>query len=157
MVTRSAAERPHGQEIIARCEAAGVASIDLLTADRLPSLVGASYAEAKSTLAVVVAPPSQLRPQPIPPSADWRLDLARGCPAHCQYCYLAGSLSGPPITRAYANIDDIVGQVQGLVGTGTITSRSEHRAAEGTTFEVSCYTDPLALEAVTGSDRKSVV
>ncbi|MGH3639575.1 MAG: spore photoproduct lyase family protein [Mycobacterium sp.] len=47
----------------------------------------------------VVAPPSKRRLQPIPPSADWRIDLATGCPGHCQYCYLAGSLSGPPITR----------------------------------------------------------
>jgi spore photoproduct lyase len=32
-----------------------------------------------------------------------------------------------------------------------ITSRSAARAHEGTTFEASCYTDPLALEHVTGS------
>jgi spore photoproduct lyase len=44
--------------------------------------------DAKSTMAVVVAPASKLRLQPIPPSADWRVDLAEGCPAHCQYCYL---------------------------------------------------------------------
>ena len=50
-----------------------------------------------------VAPPTKLRLQPIPPSADWRFDLAEGCPAHCQYCYLAGSLQGPPVTRAYAS------------------------------------------------------
>ena len=54
---------------------------------------------AEQTMAVVVAPPSGLRPQPIPPSADWRIDLDKGCTAHCQYCYLAGSPAGPPITR----------------------------------------------------------
>lgn len=37
------------------------------------------------------------------------------------------------------------------MGQGQITSRNRDRAAEGTTFEASCYTDPLALEALTGS------
>ena len=67
-----------------------------------------SYMDAKSTLAIVISPPSKRKLQPIPPSADWRFDLAEGCPAHCQYCYLAGSLSGPPVTRVYANIEEIL-------------------------------------------------
>ena len=92
---------------------------------------GDLLARAKTTLAVVVAPPSALKPQPIPPSADWRIDLARGCPAHCQYCYLAGSLGGPPITRVYANLDEILGNLDGYVGSGTITTPSAERHAEG--------------------------
>src|ERR1700712_2115811 len=155
LVTRSAAEQPHGANIVARCEAAGVENIELLRGDRLPALAGgsdrAAYGLAKRTLAVVVAPPSKLKLQPIPPSADWRIDLAAGCPGHCQYCYLAGSLSGPPITRVYANLPEILAQMDGHVGRGTITSTSIDRADEGTTFEASCYTDPLALEHLTGS------
>lgn len=155
LVTRSASELPHGAEIIARCEAAGVADVDVLSGDRLPSLRAdddrAAYALAKRTLAVVVAPPSKRRLQPIPPSADWRVDLAEGCPGHCQYCYLAGSLSGPPITRVYANLPEILAAMDEKVGHGTVTSASTERAVEGTTFEASCYTDPLALEHLTGS------
>ena len=155
LVTRSAGELSHGRQIVARCQAAGVADIQLLDGDRLPSLRGGTdrevYARAKQTLAVVVAPPSALRPQPIPPSADWRLDLAKGCPAHCQYCYLAGSLSGPPITRVYANLDDVLAPITDLAGHGTVTTGDAQRGHEGTTFELSCYTDPLGLEAVTGS------
>ncbi|MCH1867542.1 spore photoproduct lyase family protein [Nocardioides sp. CFH 31398] len=155
LVTRSAAERDHGRRIVERCEAAGVDDVRLLDGDRLPTLRGETeretYARAKRTLAVVVAPPSQLRPQPIPPSADWRLDLARGCPAHCQYCYLAGSLQGPPVTRAYANLDDVLAPVRDLAGSGTVTTGDAARGDEGTTFELSCYTDPLGLERVTGS------
>ncbi len=155
LVTRSAFELPHGANIVARCEAAGVANIDVLSGDRLPPLRAdndrAKYALAKRTLAVVVAPPSKLRLQPIPPSADWRIDLAEGCPAHCQYCYLAGSLTGPPITRVYANLPEILATMDDHVGRGTITSASAERADEGTTFEASCYTDPLALEHLTGS------
>ena len=110
-----------------------------------------TYRRAKSSLAIVEAPPSKLRLQPIPPSADWRLDLAVGCPAHCQYCYLAGSLSGPPVTRAYSNLDAIFATIPEHVGRGRITSASEARRHEGTTFEASCYTDPLGIEHLTGS------
>jgi len=155
LVTRAAAEQPHTAEILRRCEAAGVTDVQLLSGDRLTGLGGEtereSYARAKSTLAVVVSPPSALKPQPIPPSADWRLDLARGCPAHCQYCYLAGSLAGPPITRAYANLDDVLGQIPAHAGRGTVTSGTAARGHEGTTFELSCYTDPLGIEHLTGA------
>ncbi len=72
LVTSSAFEQPHGADIVARCEAAGVADISLLPGDRLPPLRAdndrATYALAKRTLAVVVAPPSKLRLQPIPPT-----------------------------------------------------------------------------------------
>ena len=160
LVTRSAGELSHGRDIIARCEAAGVTDLQLLDGDRLPSLRTGSdrevYARAKRTLAVVIAPPSALRPQPIPPSADWRLDLAKGCPAHCQYCYLAGSLQGPPITRVYANIDDVLAPIAQLAGHGSVTTGDAQRGHEGTTFEVSCYTDPLGLEAVTGSLSQAI-
>ena len=154
-ITAAAAEQPHTAEIIRRCTAAGVTEIEILTGNRLTGLSGGSereiYARAKSTLAVVVAPPSALKPQPIPPSADWRIDLARGCPAHCQYCYLAGSLTGPPVTRLYANLDDVLAGIGTHAGQGTVTSRSAERAHEGTTFELSCYTDPLGLEPLSGS------
>jgi spore photoproduct lyase len=154
LVTRAARGFAHGRAMMERAVALGVVLVEL-PGDRLA--LGLSddprraYAEAKQTLAVVVAPPSKRRFQPIPPSADWRVDLAQGCPAHCSYCYLAGSLSGPPITRAYANLDEIVAAIPAHVGEGTITSRSKARAGEGTTFEASCYTDPLAIEPITGS------
>ena len=155
VVTRSAAERPHTREVLARAEAAGVTDVTFLRSDRITAPKDederAAYARAKATLAVVVSPPSARRLQPIAPSADWRLDLARGCPAHCQYCYLAGSLGGPPITRVFADLDDILAGMDDHVGRGTVTSADEARAGEGTTFEASCYTDPLGIEPVTGS------
>ncbi len=155
LITRSAAGLEHTAEIVRRCEAAGVTDIQLLPGDRLTGLRGESdrqtYALAKSSLAVVVAPPSALKPQPIPPSADWRIDLARGCPAHCQYCYLAGSLAGPPITRVYANLDEVLAGIGAHAGRGHVTSGTPERGHEGTTFELSCYTDPLGIEHVTGS------
>lgn len=155
MVTRSAAEHPHTAEILRRCEAAGVDDIQMLTGDRITGLRGAdereTYTRAKATLAVVTSPPSARKLDPIPPSADWRVDLARGCPAHCQYCYLAGSLSGPPVTRVFGDLEEILAGLDAYVGHGTITSRNAARIDEGTTFEASCYTDPLGIEHVTGS------
>ena len=160
LVTAAAQDEPHGQQIIARCAAAGVSDIELLPANRLPGLRGTderqTYALAKATLAVVTSPPSQRRLQPIPPSADWRVDLAQGCPAHCQYCYLAGSLGGPPITRAYADLPAILGGLDTYVGRGEITSGTPARGEEGTTFEASCYTDPLGIEHLTGSLAASI-
>lgn len=154
LITRSAMAFAHGRAIAERAAAWGV-DVVTLPGDRLalglPDDPRRAYAAAKSTLAVVVAPPSKRRLQPIAPSADWRVDLAEGCPAHCSYCYLAGSLKGPPITRAYANLDEILDALPAYLGQGTITSRSRTRAQEGTTFEASCYTDPLALEPITGS------
>ncbi len=149
LVTPSALGHAHGAAIVERAAAAG-AAIERLPADRLAGLPD-SYRDAKTTMAVVVASPSRRRPQPIPPSADWRFDLAEGCPAHCQYCYLAGSLAGPPIIRAYANLPEILAELPPLLGRGEVTSRSPARAAEGTTFECSCYTDPLGIEHLTGS------
>src|SRR3954468_1848848 len=47
-------------------------------------------------------------------------------------------LNGPPLTRVYANLDSILENLKNYEGPGT-------------TFECSCYTDPLALEHLTGS------
>jgi spore photoproduct lyase len=142
--TPAALEQEHGQAIRARVEALDL-EIEQLPANRVTGLRGAdsreTYRSAKSTLAVVTAPPSRLRLQPIPPSADWQFHLAEGCPAHCQYCYLAGSLSGPPVVRAFANLPEIL----------AATRRADGSAEDPRTFEVSCYTDPLGIEHLTGS------
>ncbi len=159
LVTPSAREWPHGAVMTARAERLGIEIVTLKT-DRIvlprPEDDRRAYAEAKATLAIVVAPPGKLKLEPIAPSADWRIDLAAGCPAHCSYCYLAGSLKGPPITRVYANLDAILDVVPSYIGNGTITSRSAARAHEGTTFEASCYTDPLAIEHLTGSLARTI-
>lgn len=145
LITRSARDWAHGRAMAERAAGVGAEVVEL-PSDRLTGLKGErerdTYSRAKSTLAVVVASPAKRRLQPIPPSADWRVDLAEGCPAHCQYSYLAGSLSGPPITRAYANLPEILEGLGAYVGQGRITSASTARAAEGATFECSCYTDP---------------
>ena len=141
LISRAARQWPHGLAMAERCAALGI-EVTELSSDRLGVASDAPYAFAKSTLAITVAPPSKLKLQPIAPSADWRLDLAEGCPAHCSYCYLAGSLKGAPMTRAYANLPEIFDAAASHLGQGRITSRSSKRAHEGTTYEASCYTDP---------------
>ena len=142
--TPAALTETHGRAIRDRVEALGL-PVEELPANRLSGLRGAdereTYRLGKSTLAVVTAPPGAFRLQPIPPSADWQFHLAEGCPAHCQYCYLAGSLSGPPVVRVFANLPAILDNLGAYV----------QRDRPETSFEVSCYTDPLGIEHLTGS------
>ena len=153
VVTPAALDHPHGLRIVDRVGSLGI-EVERLSSNRLTGVRGdtdrETYARAKSTLAVVVSPPSRRTLQSIAPSADWRVDLAEGCPAHCQYCYLAGSLTGPPVTRAYADLDEILAALTPYEGT------ARRRPEEGTTFEASCYTDPLALDHLTGSWQRAV-
>jgi spore photoproduct lyase len=118
--------------------------VEELPRNRLTGLRGEdereTYNKSKRTLAVVTAPPSAFKLSPIPPSADWQFHIAEGCPAHCQYCYLAGSLSGPPVIRVFANLPQILDNLAGY-----------EQAGKATTYEVSCYTDPLGIEHLTGS------
>jgi spore photoproduct lyase len=159
VATPAAYDHPHGRRIMALVEGLGL-EVERLRSNRLSGVRGETdretYARAKATMAIVVSPPARRKLQPIAPSADWRFDLAEGCPAHCQYCYLAGSLSGPPVTRVYADLDEILDDLAAYEGRGTVTSRRRARRDEGTTFEASCYTDPLALEHLTGSWRRAV-
>lgn len=168
-ITPDAYAMPHGRNILERAESFG-AEVIRLKSNQLRGLVDPvpksappdskaaqrAYAQAKTSLAIVLSPPSARKLQPIPPSADWQFHLAQGCPAHCQYCYLAGSLSGPPVTRVYANLPDILNNLHNYLGAGKITSASRDRAHEGTTFEASCYTDPLGIEHLTGALAESI-
>ncbi len=169
LITPDAFALPHGRLMLERAESFGAQVIrlksnqlrgltDPIPKDAPPDSKAAqrAYAQAKTSLAIVLSPPSARKLQPIPPSADWQFHLAQGCPAHCQYCYLAGSLSGPPVTRVYANLPEILENLRNYLGTGKITSRSAERAHEGTTFEASCYTDPLGIEHLTGALAESI-
>ena len=141
LFTPAALEEAYGQQLYERFIAQDL-EVEILKSNRITGVrqsdVRKTYATAKRTLAVVNAPPSAFKLRPIPPSADWQFHLAEGCPAHCQYCYLAGSLSGPPIVRVFANLPDILENTTRFESAGTLTS-----------FEASCYTDPLGLEHLT--------
>ncbi|UOQ67679.1 spore photoproduct lyase family protein [Hymenobacter volaticus] len=143
LFTPDALDEPFGQQIYERVMAHDL-EVEVLKSNRLTNLRGAdareTYRNAKNTLAVVKAPAGALRLQPTPPSADWQMNLAEGCPAHCQYCYLAGSLQGPPVVRVFANLPQLLENTANYEQPGRLTS-----------FEVSCYTDVLGIEHLTGS------
>ncbi len=148
VITPDALKEPYGQEMFERITNQGL-SVEILKNNRITSLRGATeretYKIAKNTLAIVNAPPSAFNLRPIPPSADWQFHLAEGCPAHCQYCYLAGSLSGPPAIRVFANLPSILNSLHRF-----------ERLNQPVTFEASCYTDPLSLEHLTGGLEKTI-
>ncbi|WP_245776569.1 spore photoproduct lyase family protein [Spirosoma endophyticum] len=152
--TADALKEPYGQAIYERISALDL-PIEIAKNNRITGLRGAdereTYRIAKNTLAIVNAPPSAFKLQPIPPSADWQMNLAEGCPAHCHYCYLAGSLAGPPVVRAYANLPKMLAQTATYEGTYPPNrSWQGNDANRPTTFEVSCYTDVLGIEHLTG-------
>ena len=142
LVTPDAYAEDWGQQIIERVKAFDI-PVKKLSQNRITGLRGKNeretYAIAKNTMAIVNAPPSSFKLTPIPPSADWQFHLAQGCPAHCQYCYLAGSLSGAPVVKVYGNLPQILDNL------------SNYEGESATTYEVSCYTDPLGIEHLTGS------
>ncbi|WP_345952577.1 spore photoproduct lyase family protein [Mucilaginibacter sp. PAMB04168] len=146
--TPDAMDEPYGQQIFKRAQALNL-NVELLKNNRITGLRGATdketYKIAKNTLAIVNAPKSAFNLRPIPPSADWQFHLAEGCPAHCQYCYLAGSLQGPPAIRVFANLPAILENTIKFERLNQITS-----------FEASCYTDPLSIEHITGGLAKTI-
>src|SRR3954470_8820434 len=143
-----ALEEPFGRQIFERVSSFGLPA-EILKNNRVTGLRGETeretYRIAKSTLAIVNAPPSAFKLRPIPPSADFQFHLAEGCPAHCQYCYLAGSLQGPPAIRVFANLPLILNNTTNYRLPKDITS-----------FEASCYTDPLSIEHLTGSLAETI-
>ncbi len=149
LITPAAYEEAWGQQILERIQAFDI-PVKKLSRNQITGITGdnerETYAIAKSTLAIVNAPAGQLKLSPIPPSADWQYHLAQGCPAHCQYCYLAGSLSGAPVVKVYANLPQILANL----------SHYEKADSLATTYEASCYTDPLSLEHLTGSLAESI-
>ncbi|MGC5321444.1 spore photoproduct lyase family protein [Micromonospora arida] len=111
VATPAALDHPHGQRIVERVRALGI-EVEPLRANRLTGVRGQTdretYARAKSTMAIVVSPPSRRVLQPIAPSADWRVDLAEGCPARCSTsrtgtppCNCAGPPSTPMWTPSW--------------------------------------------------------
>ncbi|MBL4674685.1 MAG: hypothetical protein JKY70_00500 [Mucilaginibacter sp.] len=146
--TADAFHETYGQKIYERVTRLGL-HVEVARNNRITGLRGnderETYRIAKNTLAVVNAPPSAFNLRPIPPSADWQFHLAEGCPAHCQYCYLAGSLSGPPAIRVFANLPQILEN-----------TKKVQRLNQVVSYEASCYTDPLSLEHLTGGLEKTI-
>ncbi|MFW6381273.1 MAG: spore photoproduct lyase [Bacillota bacterium] len=96
---------------------------------------------------VVVSVRSLNKFQTCKPSAHYQLPLISGCPAHCHYCYLSTNLGQHPYIKIYVNIEEILSKARKYI---------KKRQPEITIFEGSATSDPLALEAWTGSLSRAI-
>lgn len=103
------------------------------------------YRNAKRTL--VVGLKRSLKFEPSKPSAEYAIPLATGCMAHCHYCYLNTNVGTKPYIRVYVNLEDIFGQAEKYM---------KERAPEITRFEAACTSDPVGIEHLTGSLKKTI-
>lgn len=104
-----------------------------------------AYREAKRTLVVGVK--KSLTLDTCRPSADYQFALGTSCPGGCQYCYLATTLGRKPYVRVYVNLEEILDAVRRKI---------EKNLPNTTSFEAASTSDPLAVEHLTGSLRKTI-
>ncbi len=116
---------------------------------RIPSASRSPFRErylwSKRTMVVLVR--QERKFQTCKPSAHYQLPLVSGCPGLCQYCYLNTNLGRAPYIKVYVNVDEILEQAAEYV---------QARAPETTVFEGAATSDPVAVEAWTGSLARAV-
>ena len=103
------------------------------------------YVQAKRSLVVGVR--RTLRFAPCKPSAHYQLPLVTSCPGLCEYCYLQTTLGPKPINRIYVNVEEILGQAEQNI---------KDREPEITVFEGAATSDPIPVEYLTGSLRRTI-
>jgi spore photoproduct lyase len=144
-----ALEYPLGAELHSRFDALGTPIRIIASHNRVTGIPGdtpqAAYRNAKRTLVVGVK--RSLALDTCRPSADFEFTLGTSCPGGCHYCYLQTTLGKKPYVRVYVNLEEILGAVK---------KKIEARLPETTVFEVSSTSDPLAVEHLTGSLRRTV-
>lgn len=117
---------------------------------RIPTVPLQSFRErylcSKRTLVIAVRQRREF--QTCKPSANYQLPLVSGCPGMCQYCYLNTNLGRTPYVRIYVNVDEILDQAEGYV---------QARRPQDTVFEGSATSDPVAVEAWTGSLARAIL
>jgi spore photoproduct lyase len=103
------------------------------------------YRNAKRTMVVGIK--RSLKFEQSKPSAEYAIPLATGCMAHCHYCYLNTNVGTKPYIRVYVNLDEIYDQALKYM---------EERAPEITRFEAACTSDPVGIEHITGSLKRTI-
>ncbi|NLM36545.1 MAG: spore photoproduct lyase [Firmicutes bacterium] len=145
----AALDYPLGRELYERMAAQGIPCRLTPSHNRVLGIPGATpqsaYREAKQTLVVGVK--KSLKFDSCRPSADYEFALGTGCPGGCQYCYLATTLGRKPYVRIYVNVDEILAAVQAYI---------DQNRPNITSFEAASTADPLAVEHLTGSLRKTI-
>lgn len=103
------------------------------------------YIQAKQSLVIGVR--RTLKFSSCKPSAHYQLPLATSCPGFCEYCYLQTTMGPKPVLRVYVNIEEVLDQAQKYI---------EERSPAITVFEGAATSDPVPVEYLTGSLKKSI-
>lgn len=140
---------PLGSQLYDRFKKLGIITKQTGSHNRVTGIPGKSptegYLAAKETLVIGVRKGKDF--QTCKPSAHYQLPLATSCPGKCQYCYLASTLGKKPYLRVYVNMDEILARAKQYI---------DERAPEITIFEGAATSDPIPVEAYTGSLKKVI-
>lgn len=138
-----------GSRLYERFKNSGVEISMLKSHNRVTGIPGATpqqaYFEGKNTLVVGVRKTMDF--QSCKPSAHFQLPLVTGCAGKCEYCYLNTQLGKKPYIRVYVNVDEILESAQKYV---------DNNKPDITIFEASATSDPVPVEAYTGSLYKTI-
>lgn len=145
----AALKYPLGKELYERYRKTDIPVRMTSSHNRITNLPGKSDAEkyriAKRTLVVGVR--KTLKFETSKPSAEYAIPLSTGCMGHCHYCYLQTTLGDRPYLRVYVNLDDVFEATQKYI---------DERKPAITRFEAACTSDPVGIEHLTGSLRKTI-
>ena len=143
-VTPKALEYPDTPRMLEAFRRAG--SVILRGSPRLPRglTAAARYARAKTVVVLTVDEKPFFRN--CRPSADYELNLVRGCPGMCEYCYLQTAMGSSPYIRISVNVEDI------LEKAGEICRQK----SGAVTFEGSSVSDPVPVERYTKAISRAI-
>ncbi|NLZ44587.1 MAG: spore photoproduct lyase [Clostridia bacterium] len=140
---------PLGQKLFSYFRAEKIPIAMTTSHNRVTGIPGATareaFVEAKKTLVVGVK--RTLTLNPCRPSADYEFALGTSCPGGCRYCYLATTLGRKPYIRIYVNLEEILHAIEKYIAKNLPAI---------TTFEAASTSDPVAVEHLTGSLRKTI-
>lgn len=146
-IQEAALAYPLGRELMNRLKAEDV-EVSVYE-KKIPLSTQKTFAErfflSKRTMVVLVWKRRDF--QTCRPSAHYQLPLVSGCPGLCEYCYLNTNLGRTPYVKVYVNVEDILDRAREYV---------DERSPATTVFEGSATSDPVAVEAWTGSLRRAI-
>ncbi|NLO89494.1 MAG: spore photoproduct lyase [Clostridia bacterium] len=145
----AALEYPLGKHLYEYFKSQGIPTKYTTSHNRVVGIPGKTppeaFREAKNTLVIGIRKSKKF--ETCRPSAHFQLPLVTGCPGKCEYCYLATNLGRKPYIRVYVNVGEILSIAKDYM---------EQRKPEITLFEGAATSDPLPVEAYTGSLKKTI-
>lgn len=144
-----ALEYPLGRKIYDFCQKKNIEILKTTSHNQVRGIPGenekSKFANAKKTL--VVGTKKSLKLEVCKPSANFQFSLMTNCPGNCEYCYLFSTQGKRPYVRVYVNTNDLF---------ETIEKYIEKRLPKITVFEAASTGDPLAVEHITGTLKKTI-